>query len=187
MLIPHFTLKKLIGIIHAGGIIAYPTEGVFGLGCDFRNEDAVHRILAIKKRHVSKGLILVAHQIDSLLPFLVKLTPQQRAVLDQSWPGPNTWIIPHNGTLPDWITGGRSTVAVRVSNHPIVKSLCGALGQPMVSTSANHSGKVALTSRTQVSVCLGKDIDAIATGQVQSVGKASTIRDLITGLTLRAS
>lgn len=187
LLIPSFTLKKLISIVQAGGVIAYPTEGVFGLGCDFLNADAVHRILAIKKRDVAKGLILVAHHIDSLLPYLAELTPHQRALLDESWPGPNTWVIPHNGTLPDWITGGRPTVAVRVSDHPIVKHLCLTLDQPLVSTSANHSGKVALTSRTQVSVCLGKDIDAIVTGRVQSIGKASTIRDLKTGLTLRAS
>lgn len=187
LLIPHFTLKKLISIVQAGGVIAYPTEGVFGLGCDFKNAEAVHRILAIKKRPASKGLILVAHHIDSLLPYLAELTAPQRALLDESWPGPNTWVIPHNGTLPDWVTGGRPTVAVRVSDHPIVKRLCRALDQPLVSTSANHSGKAALTSRTQVSVCLGKDIDAITTGRVQSIGKASTIRDLITGLTLRAS
>jgi L-threonylcarbamoyladenylate synthase len=187
LLIPQFTLNKIKNILLNGGVIAYPTEGVFGLGCDFMNSQAVDRILAIKKRDVSKGLILVTHHIDTLLPFLIELSVQQRAQLDASWPGPNTWVIPHNGSLPDWVTGGRNTVAVRVSDHPIVKSLCRALNQPLVSTSANHSGKAALTSRSQVRYCLGKDVDAIAPGTVQSIGKASTIRDLSTGLTLRAN
>jgi L-threonylcarbamoyladenylate synthase len=187
LLIPHFILKKLTNIVLSGGVIAYPTEGVFGLGCDFQNPDAVGRILEIKQRHVSKGLILVAHDIDILLPFLTELTDEQRSQLEATWPGPNTWVIPHNGQLPQWITGNRKTVAVRVSDHPIVKSLCKALNQPLVSTSANRSGKRSLFTRSQVSTCLGKDIDAIVCGQVQFPGKASTIRDLTTGLTLRAN
>ena len=187
MLIPQFTLKKLTSIVYAGGVIAYPTEGVFGLGCDFNNEQAVHRILEIKQRDVAKGLIIVAHSIEVLLPFLKPLSDDQFERLQKSWPGPNTWVIPHNGTLPNWVTGGRPTVAVRVSDHAIVKTLCAALNQPLVSTSANRSGRPALTNRTQVASCLGKEVDAIVTGRVQSIGKASTIRDLSTGQTLRAS
>lgn len=187
MLIPHHTLRKLTDIVHAGGVIAYPTEGVFGLGCDYRNQQAVQRILDIKKRDVAKGLILVAHSMDSVLPFLAPITVAQRDLLQQSWPGPNTWVIEHNGTLPDWVTGGRPSVAIRVSDHPIVKILCAALKQPLVSTSANRSGKPAFTNRTQVATCLGQEVDAIVTGQVQSAGKASTIRDLSTGLVLRAN
>jgi L-threonylcarbamoyladenylate synthase len=183
-----YTLSTQIATSHvfAGGVIAYPTEGVFGLGCDPFNADAVGRILRIKKRPVDKGLILIADDIERLLPYLQDLNSAQLTQLQNSWPGPNTWVIPHNGLLPEWVTGGRDTVAVRVSGHPIARQLCTAAQMPIISTSANRSGRPSLTTSLQVRQQLGDDIDFLVGGRVQNPGHASQITDLISGRTFRA-
>lgn len=170
----------------SGGIIAYPTEGVYGLGCDPFNADAVGRILQIKGRPVSKGLILIADKIERLTPYLQPLTQEQHQKLEQSWPGPTTWVIPHNGMLPDWVTGGRATVAVRVTSHPVAARLCQSVRIPLVSTSANRSNRPSLTTCFQVRQQLGKEIDYLLTGRVQTPGQSSTIIDLKSDEQLRA-
>lgn len=168
-----------------GGVVAYPTEGVYGLGCDPFNADAVGRILTIKRRPVHKGVILVADALERLEPFLCPLTDEQRARLNAHWPGPYTWVIPHNGRLPEWITGGRPTVAVRVSAHPLARALAERSGLPIVSTSANRSGRPSLVTSLQVRTALGGDIDCLLHGRVQTPGQASQITDLISGQRFR--
>lgn len=168
-----------------GGVIAYPTEGVFGLGCDPFNADAVGRILDIKQRPVDKGLILIADDLARFAPYLSPLTAEQRSQLVVSWPGPYTWVVPHNGSLPDWITGGRDTVAIRVSGHPLARALSAQAGMPIVSTSANRSGRPSLITSLQVRSVLGGDIDCLLHGRVQTPGQASQIRDLISGRQFR--
>ena len=124
--------------LHRGGVIAYPTEAVWGLGCDPSNEAAVARLLALKQRPVDKGLILVAgtlEQFHGLLDWDALPTDRSEAVF-ASWPGPHTWIVPTSGRVPHWITGAHDGVAVRVSAHPQVVALCDAFGGPLVSTSA---------------------------------------------------
>lgn len=133
-----------------GAVLAYPTEAVWGLGCDPFNEGAVHKLLALKRRRVGMGLILVAGHKRQLSPFLSGLTSEQHRELDASWPGPNTWLIPNNGTAPPWITGGRATLAVRVTDHPITVALCEQFGGALVSTSANPHGLPAAKSALQV-------------------------------------
>ena len=116
-MISTWRVQQAARAIRAGAVIAYPTEAVWGLGCDPWDEEAVERLLAIKSRPVDKGLILVAdniHQFD----FLFEDFPQ--TWLDRmasTWPGPNTWLVPHQGLLPQWITGVHDTVALRVSDH----------------------------------------------------------------------
>ncbi|WP_196159016.1 L-threonylcarbamoyladenylate synthase [Reinekea sp. G2M2-21] len=168
-------------IVMDGGVIAYPTEGVFGLGCDPFNADAVGRILAIKKRPVDKGLIIIAHNVAQIRPYLAALSDSQWQTLEASWPGPNTWVIPHNGSLPDWVTGGRPTIAVRVTAHPVAAALCAALPFPLVSTSANRSGRPALHNRLQVQQQMADEVDFVVGGRVQTPGQASQITDLLTG------
>lgn len=179
-------LQMAAEILVAGGVIAYPTEGVYGLGCDPFNADAVARILEIKQRPVHKGLILVADSLDRLQPFLQPLSREQRDQLNASWPGPYTWVVPHNGQLPDWVTGGRPSVAVRVSAHPLARALSERSGVPIVSTSANRSGRPSLITSLQVRSALGQDIDCLLHGRVQTPGQASQINDLISGHRFRA-
>lgn len=180
------SIKVAASTIHYGGVVAYPTEGVFGLGCDPFNADAVGRILTIKGRPVNKGLILIASDISQLLPYLTPLTKTQLEKLADSWPGPFTWVIPHNGSLPFWVTGGRDNVAVRVTAHPVAAALCADLDAAIISTSANRSGRPALETKLQVQQQLGKDIDYLVPGRVQTPGHASQITDLLSGQQFRA-
>ena len=172
--------------VHQGGVIAYPTEGVFGLGCDPFNRQAVAQILDIKSRPVEKGVILIASQVSQLIPFLADLNAEQWLQLNTTWPGPFTWVIPHNGSLPNWVTGGRNTIAVRVTNHPIARALCDAIQFPLVSTSANRTTRPAFTTALQVHREFGNEVDFILGGRVNNPGQSSAIRDLITGQQFRS-
>lgn len=182
----HQGVRRCAQSIIAGGVVAYPTEAVWGLGCLPSDQAAVERILALKKRSWRKGLILVASSIEQLSPLLSELTSAQRATLAISWPGATTWLVPNNGTVPPWITGDHHAVALRVSNHPLVAALCQQVGGPIVSTSANPQGKPSATSSHKVSKYFFGESLMIAPGTVGKHQKASTIKDLLTGNTVRA-
>jgi L-threonylcarbamoyladenylate synthase len=127
--------------LRQGGIVAYPTEAVWGLGCDPLNEGAVDALLTLKGRPASKGFILIAADFSQIEPFLDIPTPDMRERLLASWPGPVTWIVPAARTVPRWLRGTRGTLAVRVTAHPAASALCRAFGGAIVSTSANVSGQ----------------------------------------------
>jgi L-threonylcarbamoyladenylate synthase len=165
-------------------VIAYPTEGVWGLGADPFNSHAVERVLALKGRPVSKGLILVAAHIEQFDFILRHLSADQRATLTASWPGPNTWLVPHAGEVPLWISGAHSTVALRVSAHPVVRALAELTG-PLVSTSANPQGLAPARHASRARQYFANQV-FYAPGQVFRDAGPSTIRDLITGRVVRA-
>lgn len=167
-----------------GGVIAYPTEGVWGLGADPFNHFAVERVLALKGRPVSKGLILVAAHPDQFDFILRHLNAEQRAILSASWPGPNTWLVPHAGKVPPWISGDHKTVALRVSAHPVVRALAELAG-PLVSTSANPQGLAPAHQALRARQYFADQV-FYAPGQVVRDAGPSTIRDLITGRIVRA-
>ncbi len=167
-------------------MIAYPTEAVFGLGCDPLEYQAVQRILDLKRRDAAKGLILIASRFEQLLPFIAPLDSAQRLSLDASWPGPVTWVVPAAPHTPFWLTGGRKTIAVRVSAHPRVRELCELCGMALVSTSANKSGAPPARSALQVRNSLGSDVDYIVPGPVGGLTRPTEIRDLVSGKILRA-
>jgi L-threonylcarbamoyladenylate synthase len=178
-------IRQIAQLLHGGAVIAYPTEAVWGLGGDPDNRLAVERILRIKGRPMSKGLILVAAHIGQFAPYLTHLTDAQRHTLDASWPGPVTWLVPDGGVAPAWIRGQHSAVALRVSAHPVVAGLCRAFGGPIVSTSANRAGMREARDGTTVRRQLGAEVDAIAPGRVGAAARPSEIRDLLTGVVLR--
>ncbi len=171
--------------LRAGGVIAYPTEAVWGLGCDPRNQGAVDKLLALKRRDWRKGLILVAADFAQLEPFvqLPSRTAQKRAF--SSWPGPATWIFPASDHTPMWISGERDSVAIRVSAHPVVQALCLAYGGPIVSTSANRAGHEAARSASAVRLAFGRSIDALVPGALGKLEAPTVIRDVISGMILR--
>jgi L-threonylcarbamoyladenylate synthase len=181
-----FRIKQAIAALHSGGVIAYPTEAVWGLGCDPADELAVQRLLALKDRAVGKGLILVASSESQLEWLLADLDMAQRSRLSLSWPGPTTWLIPHRGLLPTWIHGDHDTVAVRVSAHPVVRALCDGWGGALVSTSANPAGAVAAQQQFQVRRYFDGDVDFIVPGSVGAAGRPSEIRDLVSDRIIRA-
>ncbi len=170
-----------------GGVIAYPTEAVWGLGCDPRNEAAVLRLLALKQREVEKGLILVAADIAQLAPFvdLAALDAPQRDAVLATWPGPHTWIVPAAADAPRWITGDHDGIAVRVSAHPVVTALCDAFGGALVSTSANPAGAPPPRTLDTFDDALLAGIDAIVPGDTGGLDRPTEIRDARTGEALR--
>ena len=171
--------------IDAGAVIAYPTEAVFGLGCDPLNFDAVSRLLEIKQRPIEKGLILIASDFSQLRPYVKTLEPDITKPAFDSWPGPNTWIFPARENTPYWLTGKFSGIAVRVSAHPVVRQLCDAVNMPLVSTSANHSGQQPARSVLECRLRC-PEADVFINGEVNRRAMPSTIRDLITGETIRS-
>jgi len=175
-------------LLRGGGVVAYPTEAVWGLGCDPFSEDAVLRLLAIKQRAVDKGVILVAadlSQFDGLLAW--DRLPRERIDDVQSqWPGPRTWIVPATSRVPRWITGSHEGVAVRVSDHPVVVALCRAFGAPLVSTSANLAGEPPAFAFAELSQAVLARVDGVTTGETGGLRAPTAIRDAATGAELRA-
>lgn len=135
-----------------GEVFAYPTEAVYGLGCDPQNQEALYQILTLKKRPVEKGVILIASDLSQIQPYVsmdgLPLSTQTK--IKESWPGPVTWLLPKSAYTPDWISGYSDMVAVRISDHPLVGAMCDLLGQAIVSTSANPAGLEPATTANQV-------------------------------------
>lgn len=188
---PTTEISDLDTTVHAlrdGGVVAYPTEAVWGLGCDPSNDSAVQRLLHIKQRPVEKGLILIAGaltQLDGLIDWPA-LPEVRRDAVRASWPGPVTWVVPATARVPRMITGNHDNVAVRVSANPHVVALCEAFGGALVSTSANLAGQPAATTRDDLDPALLARVDAVLNGEVGGRSTPSTIRDARTGATLRA-
>ncbi|WP_443191229.1 L-threonylcarbamoyladenylate synthase [Pseudomonas indica] len=171
-------------VVWEGGVVAYPTEAVWGLGCDPWNGEAVYRLLALKDRPVEKGLILVADSIRQFDFLLEDLPEAWQDRLASTWPGPNTWLVPHQNRLPEWITGQHDSVALRVSDHPLVRDLC-ALTGPLVSTSANPGGRPAARTRLRVEQYFHDRLDAVLGGALGGRKNPSIIRDLVSGRVVR--
>ncbi|MBP6124071.1 MULTISPECIES: L-threonylcarbamoyladenylate synthase type 1 TsaC [Providencia] len=163
-------------------VIAYPTEAVFGLGCDPDSEIAVNKLLALKQRPWQKGLILIADSYEQLTNYVddSQLTKEQKEVMFASWPGPVTWVIPAKITTPKWLTGQFDTLAVRVTDHQLVKVLCEKYGKPIVSTSANLSGLEPCRTTAEVLEQF-KDSVPVLDGQVSGRLNPSEIKDAKTG------
>jgi L-threonylcarbamoyladenylate synthase len=182
------TLDTAVAMLRTGGVIAYPTEAVWGLGCDPAHEAAVHMVLRLKQRPVEKGMILVAADLPQLEGWVrLEALPdaRQRAVL-ASWPGANTWILPAGPRARHWVTGEHSGIAVRISAHPLVSALCRAWGGPLVSTSANLAGEPPARSREELDPRLLRLLDGLLDGQTGGLAQPTPIRDALSGSILRS-
>lgn len=178
-------LAAAAAAIRHGGIVAYPTEGVFGLGCDPRNEAAVQCILALKERDAAKGLILLAASEVQLAPYIAPFTDEIAARILPTWPGPVTWIVPAKQDCPAWLTGNRSTLAVRVSGHPPARALARAADTALVSTSANPGGGEPARDAQTVRALFGEALAAVLEGEVGDLAGPTEIREATTGQVLR--
>ncbi|TNC81430.1 MAG: tRNA threonylcarbamoyladenosine biosynthesis protein RimN [Oleiphilus sp.] len=177
-------------LIRTGGVIAYPTESVWGLGCDPGNAQAVERLLNLKDRPVSKGLILVSGNPAHFDPLLCHLDRELQARFLAPTKRPTTWLVPDpEGRVPAWIKGEHPMVAVRVSAHPVVSALTQKLGTALVSTSANPAGRPTADSllalRRYFGPCGPKGLDYILPGKVAQGAQASMIKHLLTGDIIR--
>lgn len=181
------SISDTVNALNQGGIIAYPTEGVFGLGCDPDNEQAITRLLALKQRSASKGLILIAGNYSQLLPYVDDLAiPQdKRYAVMSRWPGAITQIVPANNNISPLLTGGFATIAVRVTEHPDVVAICKAFNKPIVSTSANLSGQTAAITWQQVQDQFDNKIDYLLQSNTLGHTQPSTIINALTGEVLR--
>ena len=179
-------LELAVSCLKLGGIIAYPTEAVFGLGCDPARLDVVEQLLRIKNRDSNKGLILVAADWSQLEPYIEPIPPKCLTKIQQTWPGPYTWVFPVRSWVPKQLCGEFSSIAVRVSAHPSVQALCQEFGSAIISTSANISGHPPARDAGAVNMIFGGKIDFILPGEVGSLTRPTEIRDAITGEVLRA-
>jgi L-threonylcarbamoyladenylate synthase len=178
--------------LRAGKVIAYPTEAVFGLGCDPASEAAVRRILQLKQRSADAGLILIADCWEHLAPFVRQVDPEHLEKALATWPGPVTWLFPRADCVPAWLAGTHSatphpTIAVRMSAHTTCRALCATFAGAIVSTSANPHAAPPATSAAQVSAYFADAIDGIVAGELGTQQKPSEIRDLLSGRVIRAA
>ncbi|SEO88506.1 Sua5/YciO/YrdC/YwlC family protein [Aquisalimonas asiatica] len=178
------SLLPAMRVLNGGGLIAYPTEAVFGLGCDPLDRGAVERLRRLKGRPQGKGLILIANRVDALMPYLAA-TPAQLDQALATWPGPVTWVLPCRADVPVWLTGGRRTVAVRVTDHTLAARLSDGFGDALVSTSANRRGARPARTASEAQWRLGRHVDHVVPGATGGRARPSEIRDGTTGATLR--
>ncbi|MCP8688285.1 L-threonylcarbamoyladenylate synthase [Marinobacterium sedimentorum] len=179
-------LNQALRALRGGGVIAYPTEAVWGLGCDPFNAAAIERLLELKRRPMHKGLILVAADMGQIKPLLQGLSNAQLEQLKASWPGPVTWLIPDpKGWAPEGVRGCHASVAVRVSAHPVVRALCASYGGPIVSTSANRSAAAPARSKLKVNTYFGAGLDYVVPGSLGDLGRPTQICDLSSNQLIR--
>ena len=179
--------SRVINVLSSGGIIAYPTEAVYGLGCDPFDQFAVDRLLRLKNRPMEKGLILIASHWDQVERYCTELSEEQKKTLIQnSNEKPVTWLIPDSKNLiPYWIKGKHQQFALRISSHPVVRDLCNVYQGPIVSTSANISGGKPIKTKLRILKTFSDQIDYIVPGNLGVSNAPSEIRDIKDGLLIR--
>lgn len=178
-------LSQAIDVLRKGGVIAYPTEGVYGLGCDPRNERACARLAAIKQRPLQQGVLLIASDFEQLRPWLGQTSEasMQRALA--TWPGPHTWVFARAVDVPPWIAGQQAGIGVRVTAHPLAAALCRGFGGALVSTSANHHGQPPARDANGVRAQLGDAVDFIVEGAIGQLTGPTPITEAASGKRLR--
>jgi L-threonylcarbamoyladenylate synthase len=184
----YLSIPQAVAALRAGGVIAYPTEAVWGLGCDPFNAEAVRRLLKIKQREESKGLILVSADLAQIASFIdLDALPLERLKdVRATWPGPHTWLMPCPLRVPRWLRGSHRTIALRISAHRRVAALCNAFGGPIVSTSANLSGHEPARTVEELDPALLAQIDGVVDGLTGGLATPTPIRDALSGTVLRA-
>jgi L-threonylcarbamoyladenylate synthase len=180
-------LERAVAVLRAGGVIAYATEGVYGLGCEPLDEAAVLRVLALKGRPADKGVILIAAAYEQLRAYVAEPGGGVMEPVRASWPGPTTWVLPARRAVPRWLTGRHDSVAVRVTAHPQASALCTLYGGALVSTSANPAGRPAARTALDVRRYFGRRLDFVLPGTVGNPAHGpSEMRDALSGRVLRA-
>lgn len=176
-------LEKITAILKGGGIIAYPTESCYGLGCDPDNEQAVMKIITLKKRAVDQGVIIIGANLDSLKPYCDTLKAPDIKKIAKTWPGPTTWLVPSSTHY--WLRGKHPTLAMRVPDHVGAREICTHFGKPIVSTSANPHHFASAKTADAVYDYFNASVDLIVPGKIGKRQTPSTIIDLKTQKTIR--
>jgi L-threonylcarbamoyladenylate synthase len=178
-------IAQAVAALRAGGVIAYPTEAVYGLGCDPFNPSAVARLFALKKRPADQGVLLIAADFPQVEKFIGSVSGEVVARARATWPGPHTWIFPRSPTTPAWLSGAHAGIALRITAHPLAAQLCRAFGGALVSTSANRHGEEPARNADAVHAAFGAELEYILDGAVGGLERPTPIRDAISGDLLR--
>jgi L-threonylcarbamoyladenylate synthase len=176
-------IARAAEVLLGGGIIAYPTEGVFGLGCLPDDLDAVQRLLDIKRRDADKGLILIAANLEQLDGWISTADASSIPAPDPAHPV--TWIVSPGERVHPMLRGAHAGIAVRITRYPIAAAICNAVASPITSTSANLSGKQTARNRFVLRRQFAQRVDYIVPGDCGRVRGPSEIRDLKTNKVLR--
>ncbi len=170
-------VEQGIEVLRKGGVVAYPTDTVYGLGAGLSDDAAVQRVIDAKGRAESMGMPLLLSRADMLAPIVKEVYPEAEALIERFWPGALTLVMTKSAAVSDLVSGGRSSVAVRVPDHPVPRALSEGVGGPIIGTSANRTGAVPASSAVQVREQLDGAVDLVIDG-LPSLGVQSTILDL---------
>jgi len=172
------TVARAVAILRRGGVVAIPTETVYGLAADLANPEAIARVYAIKGRPAEHPLIVHAHDLAALTGYVAAIPPALAALARRFWPGPLTAIVARGARTPRTVTGGQDTVAVRVPDHPLALAILARFGGALAAPSANRFGRVSPTTAQHVRDDLGDAVELIVDGGPARIGVESTIVDL---------
>jgi len=176
-------IEDIKACFQQGEVFAYPTEAVYGLGCDPENESSVKKLLEIKQRPINKGLILIASEFSQVEHYLKPLDEGQKLYTK---PSETTYIYRAKETTPKWLKGDFDSLAIRITKHPLVRQLCTELDSALISTSANLTGEAPAKTAKEVSIALNGVIQVILDGDIGELDKPTQIRDSISGQIIRA-
>jgi L-threonylcarbamoyladenylate synthase len=190
-MLERFTLAQLdaaAALLRRGGVLAYPTEAVFGLGCDPQDRTAFERLFALKQRPPTQGVLLIAADYGQIERY-IDLAAVPATVLREahaSWPGPHTWIFPRSAAVPAWVAGNHAGIALRVTAHEPAAALCRAFGGALVSTSANPHEQPPARAMEQVAEYFGDALDGLLEAPLGGLQRPTGIRDALSGAIIRA-
>ncbi|MCS7034983.1 MAG: L-threonylcarbamoyladenylate synthase [Phycisphaerae bacterium] len=171
-------IEQAVQILRGGGLVAFPTETVYGLGADATSEAAVQRVFLVKGRPATNPLIVHVYSSSIARRYVADWPPQAERLAQRFWPGPLTLVLPRRPSIADAVTAGLPTVAVRVPDHPMALSLLRAFDGPVAAPSANRSTRLSPTTAQHVREELGESVDLILDGGPCQVGIESTVIDL---------
>lgn len=179
-------MDSAAALLRAGGVLAYPTEGVYGLGCDPDNHAAFERIFALKRRPAEQGVLLIAASIEQVMPWIGDAPEAAFKRARKAWPGAHTFVFPRSKRVPDWVAGGHPRIALRVTAHTPSAALCRAFGGPIVSTSANRHGEPPAMSAADIRTIFGDEPDGVIDAPLGGLDRPTPITDAVTGAVIRA-
>lgn len=184
----HTGLDTAVDALRHGGVIAYPTEAVFGFGCDPAQQAAFEALFALKQRPPTQGVLLIGADFSHVEPYIDRhqVSDAVLARVQATWPGPQTWVFPRAASVPPWVAGHHAGIALRVTAHPVAAALCRAFGGALVSTSANRHGQPALRSAEAVRDAFGTALAAVVEGRPGGLSRPTPIHDALTGAVIRA-
>ena len=180
-----WNIRHAVHVLRRGGLIAYPTEAVFGLGCLPDKTQTIKKLLQLKQRPIEKGLILLAADLSQLAPYITPLEQDVEQKIQSGWPGPTTWVVPTPSRTSPLIRGKFHSIAIRVSAHPIVRELCRQCNSPIISTSANMTDQSMSYSAFDVRLRFKNQLDYILNAPLGDGDKPSVIRDAISERVIR--